>query len=304
MKNLNLLVNLKARYTGHRSSIYAMADIPGTDQFLSAGGDGWIVAWNKLGHQEDGMLLAQVEGKIFSLQYCYNHGILLAGDMNGHLYFIDLASKKTVKRLILHKGSIFDIMVFGNHALTCGADGCISLVHIEKMLPELSLEVCRSGLRCLVKNQDHIYIGGSDNAIHRLNWPDLNKGLSKFEAHANSVFSLYIDSEGYLFSGGKDALLKKWRLPDVIEEKSVQAHWFTINRLAGWQQKYLISVSRDKTVRVWNAETMALVKSLDASKGGHVNSVNNVLVFENEATLATCSDDRTVILWKIEPDIL
>lgn len=301
---MNLLVTRKAQYTGYRSSIYAMVDIPGTDQFLSAGGDGWIVAWNKHGQEEDGMLLAQVEGKIFALQYCPDHGILLAGDMNGHLYFIDLASKKTIKRLILHKGSIFDILVFGNYALTCGADGFICLIHIEKMLPELSLEVSRSGLRCLIKNQDHIYIGGSDNAIYRLNWPDLEKDPSKFEAHGNSVFSLYTDLKGHLYSGGRDALLKKWRIPSMEEELSIQAHWYTINRMAGFQDNHLITASRDKTVRIWNTENMTLIKSLDASKGGHVNSVNNVLVFENEATLATCSDDRSVILWKIQPDIL
>ena len=304
MKHLTLLITRKVQLTGHRSSIYTMAEIPGTSQFLSAGGDGWIVGWDKRGEQEDGTLLAQVEGKIFSLQYCTDQDLLLAGDMNGHLYFIDLKQKKTVKRLVLHKGSLFDILVFGKYALTCGADGFISLVDIEKMLPEISIEVSRSGLRCMAKDTNHVYIGGSDNAIHQLHLSSLEKCNTKLQAHGNSVFSLCIDHKGTLFSGGRDALLKSHRLPSMEEEQSVQAHWYTINRLVGLQDNYLISASRDKTVRVWNTESMTLVKSLDAAKGGHVNSVNHVLVFEKEGMMATCGDDRSVILWKILPDIL
>ncbi len=79
------------QYTGHRSAIYSMADIPDKNYFVSAGGDGWIVAWKKDGSEPDGELLAKTEGKILCLAYSQIHGLLLASDMDGRLYYIDLA---------------------------------------------------------------------------------------------------------------------------------------------------------------------------------------------------------------------
>jgi WD40 repeat protein len=287
------------QYTGHVSSVYAMANQEGSEYFITSGGDGWIVSWKKDGSEENGHLLAKVEGKIFSLQYSVRHQVLLAGDMHGHLYFIDLEKKTTLKRIVIHKGSIFDIKVWGDTAITCGADGFICRVNITSMLPEISVSISKSGLRCLEICHNFLLAGGSDNAIRWLDLQDMKVINTLENAHKNSVFSVLTDYDGNIFSGGRDAVLTS-RHPETLEIiSSVPAHWYTINKIIELDSETILTVSRDKTIRIWDKDGLTLIKSLDFTKGGHINSVNNVLFFPENHIVATCSDDRSIILWKI-----
>lgn len=287
------------QYTGHRSAIYSMVDIPDKNYFVSAGGDGWIVAWKKDGSEPDGQLLAKTEGKIFCLAYCNSHGILLAGDMEGHLYFIDIDNHTTLKRLVIHKGSIFDIIIEGDTAFTCSADGYICRIDMKSMMPQVSVQISLRGLRCLFLHQNHLFIGGSDNSIKKLNLQTLECIENITDAHQNSVFTLCIDEEGKLYSGGRDAMLKQWTINPITETESLPGHWFTINKIVLFKQKYLLTASRDKTFRIWEKESLSLLKSVDFAKDGHINSVNSALFLKDSDLIATCSDDRSIILWKI-----
>ncbi len=62
-------INHLATLSGHISSIYCLADKIDTPYFFSAAGDGWIVQWEKDNRKTDGLLLAKVEGKVFSIIY-------------------------------------------------------------------------------------------------------------------------------------------------------------------------------------------------------------------------------------------
>ena len=77
-------------------------------------------------------------------------------------------------------------------------------------------------------------------------------------------------------------------------------HRGNINNLA-WSPsgKLIATASGDKTVRIWNRKDMSSLKSLSLEKGGHINSVNDVLYFSEQNHFVTCSDDRSLILWKI-----
>ncbi|MFZ1705381.1 MAG: hypothetical protein WAT79_13620 [Saprospiraceae bacterium] len=287
------------QFTGHRSSIYCLADMKGTTRFLSSGGDGWIVSWDKLGLEENGTLLAKVEGKIFSLQYSLEQNLILAGDMEGHLYWIDVLQKKTIKRLVLHKGSIFNICIVGEEVWTCGADGVLCKSHLTEMKPQISIRLSNQGLRCLEFLGDTLIIGGSDQNIRIVDRENLTT-INEFpKAHGNTIFCIHIDKEGYVFTGGRDAMLKKWSSETWEIEKSLAAHRFTINKIISVMEGMILTVSRDKTIRFWDKEDMTLIKSFDFSKGGHIQSVNDALYFPEERSIVTASDDRTIILWKI-----
>ncbi|PSR03495.1 MAG: hypothetical protein BRD50_05840 [Bacteroidetes bacterium SW_11_45_7] len=63
------------------------------------------------------------------------------------------------------------------------------------------------------------------------------------------------------------------------------------------------SASRDKTVKLWDAETFELLKVLDNKKfEGHVHSVNKLLWSHEHDLLISCGDDRSVIIWKVTVD--
>jgi WD40 repeat protein len=106
-----------------------------------------------------------------------------------------------------------------------------------------------------------------------------------------------------LFSGGRDALLKVWKLDQTpILLETINAHWFTINDLQiSPNGNFLISASRDKTIKIWDIKTLELLKVLDRFKniGGHTHSVNRLLWLDNE-TFVSGGDDKKICVWKME----
>lgn len=297
--DIRKLIQLK----GHNGAIYCLTDIPEHNFFLSSGGDGWIVQWAKDGASPDGILLAQVDGKIFSMCYVQDMELLLAGDFDGDLYWIHMPEKKVIKRVRQHQGSIFAIESFNDYVYSIGADGFIVQWSKDAMLPVASVKISKKALRSIVIDTENetAYIGSSDSNIYIVNLNTLNVENTLQDIHASTVFSLTMCEGKNLFSGGRDAQLKKIDITDFNTLQQISAHWFTINRILYLSHSdILITASRDKTFRVWDASDLSLLKSVDMHKGGHINSVNALLYFENHKILATGSDDRSVILWKTE----
>lgn len=290
------------QYQGHNGAIYCMADLPDSTYFLSAGGDGWIVQWSKDGASTDGVLMAKVDGKIFAMHHLSVHKMLLAGDFDGDLYWINLHSNEVVRRVRHHKGSIFAIDSFMDAVYTVGADGYLVQWSSIGMMPVLSVKISLKSLRTIVIDQSNglAYIGSSDAAVYivDLNTMAVIKILKNL--HENSVFTVSLADGQYLFSGGRDAQLQKTSLEDFSPGATIPAHWYTINDLLYLHDAdLLVSASRDKSFRIWNATDLSLVRSVDMHKGGHINSVNTLLYFADKKILATGSDDRTVILWEL-----
>jgi WD40 repeat protein len=297
--DIRKLIQLK----GHNGAIYCLTDIPGHNFFLSAGGDGWIVQWDKEGASPDGILLAQVEGKIFAMCYLQDKELLVAGDFDGDLYWIDMPAKKVIRRVRQHQGSIFAIGTFSKYVYSIGADGFVVQWSVDTMLPVASVKISKKALRSIVidTKNEMAFIGSSDSHIYIVNLNTLNVEKTLHDMHASTVFSLALSEGMNLFSGGRDAQLKKIGIADFNTLHQISAHWYTINRILYLSHSdLLITASRDKTFRVWDASDLSLLKSVDMHKGGHINSVNTLLYFENEKILATGSDDRSVILWKLE----
>ncbi len=301
---MNIQVQQIAKLTGHNAAVYTL--VPGQEahQFLSGGGEGWVVAWN-LNDPENGRLLAQVESNIFSLCYIAERNLLLAGNMYGGLHWVDLNNKTDLKNVAYHQKGIFDIQYVNGHIYTAGGDGKLVKWSIENQQPLETLELASDSLRSITYQSERKEwaIGASDNAIYILNedW-EIKKRLTN--AHENSVFNVqYSPDRKYLLSGGRDAHLRVW---SVEQEFSLlvehPAHWFTVNHLAYHPDGHIFATaSRDKTIKIWNAVTFDLLKVIDATRyGGHINSVNRLLWSSHHNYLISCSDDRTIIVWDID----
>jgi len=298
-----LTIQQIASLTGHRASIYTLVqgDLP--SEFLSGGGDGWVVHWD-LANTEKAKVLAKVEGNIFSLLYVPEKQLLLAGNMYGGLHWISLDKKQDLRNIAHHKNGIYDIRYVNNHIYTAGGDGKLSKWESEAMRPIETFQLTAESLRSLAYNeaQQEWAVGASDNAIYLLG-NDLNIKKRIENAHENSVFTVKYSPDGkYLLSGSRDAHLKVWDIANDFKLKSAQpAHWFTVNDIVYHPEGHLFATaSRDKTIKIWAADTFKLLKVIDTARNGcHINSVNKLLWTAHENTLISCSDDRTIMLWHV-----
>lgn len=287
--------------TGHRAAVYALAATDDTEQFLSAGGDGWIAEW-KLQAPENGRLIATVQGQLFSLLHLPGQRRLVAGDMNGGVHWIDLERPEHTRGIQHHRKGVFDLKLNPPWILSAGGEGMLTRWDASTGRTVESLHLTYSALRtlALAPQRREVAVGASDASIYLLDSETLETRYTLPNAHVPSVFTVaYSPDERYLLSGGRDAMLRVWDLsadpPALVSEQP--AHWFTLNHIA-WSSdgRHFATASRDKTVKIWDGATFRLLRVLDPVRdGGHLNSVNRLLWLPQ--ALLSASDDRTVKIW-------
>jgi WD40 repeat protein len=83
--------------------------------------------------------------------------------------------------------------------------------------------------------------------------------------------------------------------------EEVAAHLYAINDLAlSPDAKYLASASMDKSIKVWDAQNLRLLKVIDKGRhAGHGTSVNKLLWTSFNNQLLSASDDRTISAWDL-----
>ena len=297
-----------ARFEGHIDGIYALT--PGLDgnTLISAGADGYIAEWD-IFSSHDARLLARVPSSVYAFYIHANHRILYAGTRSGGVHLIDLDQRKEFKLLQWSHQPIFCLepMTFDNVDTLWIGDGEGNLLLINHQYEALTkIKLGTKAIRCLSWNPTSklLAIGSSDGMI-RLYDPASHSFVQEWKANQPSVFCMLWQNEGNtLWSGGRDALLHEYVKSNELftESKRLNAHWYTINHMAlSPDKRFLATASRDKTVRIWDSESLELQKSLDKDKDlGHTHSVNRLLWFDNE-TLITAGDDKRILVWNITP---
>ncbi len=298
---------------GHKQGVYALLHLRGSSVIVSAGGDGSVVKWdlaaaNLPGAIAAGVLFAQLPEPVFCLMEGLD-GVIWAGTQGGLVF--KLVSGEAPRMIKLGTSSVFFISRWmdGRIAVGLGSGELVFLDDELQLLDRKSLG--KKSLRCCLGERG--LIGGSDGLIWRLN----ARGdiLKRCEANSPSVFCLAEDSQGDIVSGGRDALLM-WMGEDGELRQEVKAHLFTIHALAGSDLGWLASGSMDKTVKVWDSNTGALLKVIDREKypsRGHSHSVNalcwlalakpgstNANVGTNpRRLLASAGDDKIIRVWEV-----
>ncbi|MEO1450603.1 MAG: WD40 repeat domain-containing protein, partial [Bacteroidota bacterium] len=98
----------------------------------------------------------------------------------------------------------------------------------------------------------------------------------------------------------------RWRLDTPpVREMHIPAHNFTLNHFAYSPDKqYLLTVSRDKTIKLWQASDLKLLKVIDYARNeGHRHSVNKIKWLRADNSVISCGDDRQLFRWKISIDV-
>ena len=311
---------------GHQGSVFALSQGHTPQYMLSGAGDGWIVEWD-LENPEVGKLLAKVDSNIFSLLFLPDKNQIIAGNMNGGLHFIDLNNADKNKNIAHHSKGVFDIQLIHNQLFTIGGDGVITRWSVEEIRSIESFQLSAKSLRCMdfSKERHEFAVGASDGHIYFLDEKLNLKNIIK-NAHKNSVFSIKYALDGqYLLSGGRDALLKMWRLDENVTASGawqegvleLSAHLYTINKIAFHPQNpdIFATASRDKTIKIWQLMTSAenhnvkieeikLLKVINTIRyGGHLNSVNTLSWTPYNNWLISGSDDRSLMIWDINLEI-
>ena len=286
---------------GHKQGVYALLNLCGSSVIVSAGGDGAVVKWDldengpvRMNPEPSvaGVLFAQLPEPVFCLMEGLD-GVIWAGTQGGLVF--KLVSGEAPRMIKLGTSSVFFISRWmdGRIAVGLGSGELVFLDDELQLLDRKSLG--KKSLRCCLG--DRGLIGGSDGLIWRLDAQgDI---LKRWDANSPSVFCLAEDFQGDIVSGGRDALLM-WMGEEGGLKQEVKAHLFTIHALAGSDLGWLASGSMDKTVKVWDRNSGALLKVIDREKypsRGHSHSVNALCWVGR--LLASAGDDKIIRIWEV-----
>ncbi len=292
------------RYTGHKGSVYALSPALEALHFLSGSGDGSVVRW-KLG-VADGVTVAHIGRAVFSLYLDRKEQRLLIGDEDGGLHLVDLAEQRELQLERAHVKGIFAIIALpGDRLAVVGGDGALSiwkqdLVNGHRISLQRKIPLTVDKLRGLALNADGdlLAVACGDGTVRILETIDLNERftLTGHEKGANCV--AWHPTKPVLVSGGKDGHIRLWRADAGFKQlHALPAHKDTIYQLAfSPDGASCASVSRDKSAKVWDANTFDLLRKLARASGGHGYSVNALLWMEPQMLL-TGSDDKAVVEW-------
>ena len=301
-----LSIKKQHTFTGHKDCVYTLEKAPGKGSFFSAGADGLVAEWD-LSKPDEGQLLAQANTSIYALKYLPEEHVLVIGQNFDGIRLIDLNTRKERGSIKINQAAIFAIEAFEGKLFIGSGDGTLTVVSLDPLRIVYQEKVSEKSIRALeVFPEEGEFVAGlSDNTLKFFNLKGY--GIKQVvEAHKNSVFTLtYSPDFKYLLSGSRDAHLHIWRNTGdgggYQKENSIVAHMYTINHLVySPDGRHFASCSMDKSIKLWDAQDFHLLKVIDRARhAGHGTSVNRLLWMDNH-TLISASDDRTVSVWEIE----
>lgn len=287
-----------ASFTGHTASIYALAQGARAGHFLSAGGDGRIVAWDP-DRPGEGVVLATLPRPVFALRVVPGTALLLAGTDRGLLHVIDLEAKCESQALEVHGLGIFRILPLADGTLACaGGDGSISLWRTSagglELIRQIPLTDAKLRDLALAPGGDRLAVACGDGTVRVLETGAFNE-LHTVEAHANGATSVaFHPTKPVLLSGGKDGYLRAWHVTEGYRAvHGFSAHGGTLYGIApSADGRWLATVGRDKAVKLWDPTDLSPAATLRSTAP---RSVNTLLWLGGR--LFTAGDDKQVHGW-------
>ena len=189
---------------------------------ITGGSDGKIKTWNPndLSLRKE-MKISDTEIRKVDIN---NQNIIIACDFLGRVYqtntdlknvelLFDNQSSSTIRCIKFSSINDFELAWVDDTGYIYKYD--IRTNKIDRIKAYTSKAIC-----CNFLPSDSILVTGSDNGI--ISFWDFKKNLNlitEFQGHSDQINSLAFEKEGkYLFSAGRDCIIKKWELEKIIKK--------------------------------------------------------------------------------------
>ncbi|MEQ8625847.1 MAG: WD40 repeat domain-containing protein [Vicingaceae bacterium] len=289
---------------GHKAPIYALCKGAEPHLFYSAGADQQVVLWN-LKSMQAVKVVSKAPTTVISLLYINSLNYLLIGQVEGGVHVIDLNKGKEIKYLKLHAHYIFDLLFIPekNELVCSSGDGSISVwsVPMFELLYHKKISNKKNRKMDFSANRNELAVSSGDGKVFLFNVSDwsINNVLDGFKSSIDAV--KYNSKKNTLLIGEKDALLHEYTFEDNKLSDALPAHYWAIYEIdVSPTNNLFATASRDKTVKIWNASTLKVLKRFEGIKDkGHTHSVNAMFWSTYNSCLVSAGDDTTIKVWEI-----
>ena len=287
---------------GHEGAIYALEESFNINKCYSAGFDNMVVEWDLI-ENTNPIAIAKLPSKAFSILKIDALGLLCIGTAQGGVHIIDVKTKTEIKFLLVQSDMIFDLLYLEskNQLMVVSADGSLSVWNCEDWTLIIHQKITDNKLRCIIKLNNQYLIGCEDGVIRILD--EKFDTINEIATHDTGfgVNTIVISPSGtFLISGSRDGHLNFHSIENNYELiKRIPAHNFAVYDIKfSPDNSKFITVSRDKSFKIWDAETIEVIVKIDFKSKGHKASVNSVLWTNNNLVITT-GDDRSIKVWEV-----
>jgi len=280
----------KAVFTIHEAPVYAISI--NNEVVFTGSADKTVKAFDL---NTESLLPFTIKSDATPISLCsLNENRLAIGYLNGECYIIDISTKSTLFSYNFNAG-VFTIAIIDKHRIALGlASGDLAIVDIESSELLYLGAVASDKIRSIAVSPtgEHVYIASKSGAIISFDVHSFDL-LSTWHAHDFGVNCVLVTNDDQLISGGKDGHLCRWKLNGELLQR-IPAHRGVIYNLIAINDE-LISVSRDKSCKVWDLITFKPLQKFTV----HRQSVNN-LAQQNGHSFVTVSDDNQMAWFENE----
>lgn len=288
--------------TGHAGAVYT---IDGTGDFVYTGsGDHFVARWNLIKGGQDAFSIKS-DNSIYTLKLTNLNQQLVFGTSSGALHVIDIEGKIELRHFIQHKTAIFSIQEnsFKKHIYSADADGNLAIWNTDSWDLLLFLPIQAGKIRDIHVNANGslIFLACQDEKIRIFETNGYNE-VNAFNAHKDGVncLQLFPLKNNLLLSGGKDGYLRIWNWEQEKMLLEIPAHNYGIYRIIFLNYgRHFVTVSRDKTIKLWDAKTCTVIERIERKHGGHSHAVND-LWKQDENHFVTVGDDKRINYWRLD----
>lgn len=282
---------------GHNGPIYALSQ--DGDHLYSASSDKLIVRWNIPDGTQDHFVV-KTDRPAFSILKSQITQELIIGLDDGSIHVIDTERKKEIKHLKAHLHAVFTLAEHPQNGQRYSADAAGNLFVWDAqwhLLLKIPLGCGKIRDIKFSTNSQFIFLACGDGKIKMLDCEFFNE-LNDWTAHQEACTALCLLPDATILSGGKDAYIRHWDTNGVLL-KSFPAHKGTIYGLALLDSKQYVSVSRDKSIKIWDLSSHQIAQKIEMSGRTHLHSINVVL--SRGEQFITAGDDKRIIVWSQTP---
>jgi WD40 repeat protein len=288
-----------AEITGHNAGVYGLA-YDGTFIY-SASADRYITRWNPTTGTQDNFAIA-FDHPVYTICLVNDNQFLIAGLNTGDIHIFDLEKRMEIRCFKQHPSAIFSIIENPSTGqwYSADADGNLAVwsTHTHELLAFFPFNCGKIRRLALNNTGDLLALACQDGAFRILDTHFFNE-VTKIPAHTDGTTAILFDPHmpSRIWTGGKDAMIRiwDWEKGQLINE--IPAHNFVVYDLVTNQTgSIVISASRDKTLKVWDTETMSFLQRVDHKLAGHRHSVNVIIPLDTHKWVSA-SDDKRILIW-------
>ena len=302
--NSEFLIEKLFELNGHSAAIYSLDHFSNSPNYIyTAAGDGFIARWDLTKKTQDAFSI-RLNASSYALKCIDSTSYLVAGLSTGNVHIVDVENKKEIAHLKYHTTGIFSIQVNLSkmHLYITDAIGNLSIWNINNFTFLMSLPLDCGKIRHieLLENGARIAVCCQDGFVKIFETDYYNEVIGrKINDQGVNFFKSFPQKQSLGILGGKDGFLHLVSTENLEEIHNFPAHNFAVYQIAFHPDSILFAtVSRDKSLKIWNSANLSLIKKLERPQGGHTHSINCVKWISNEK-LVTVGDDKRVVVWGI-----